>query len=408
MPPIRKYQVFVSATFVDLEEERQHVFHAVMTARQIPVGMEHFTAADDRGWKVIQRVIDTSDYYVVVVAGRYGSIDPSHGMSWTEREYRYARDKGIKVLAFIRKDSRITADMMDTEPDKAAKQARLADFKAALRSSHLCPEWESGEDLARRVSDALRNQIQDDEADGVAPPGWVRGGDSLATASELAKLSEENRTLREKLASLGVEKSVVLLVEAVGATDEGSITVSEPFLVLEDEERLAGIWDMRVAQMGSSREDMQEFMEKKNRAAVVRLLLLNEGTAPASEVEVRIDVSRVDDTDLDLPRPTSYAIAPYTPPAMDRRRNGSRNVTVEGEHYYEDHTACVIQRVKSLAPKADVELVPFYIFVREEGGELAAEVKVTAIDLSGARVAKTFTYRIVHEGREIVTEKSFH
>lgn len=48
--------------------------------------------------------LDTSDYYVVILAGRYGSIDPTVGVSWTEREYRYAKDRGLRQLAYIRKD----------------------------------------------------------------------------------------------------------------------------------------------------------------------------------------------------------------------------------------------------------------------------------------------------------------
>ena len=223
MTPIRKFQVFISATFDDLQEERQRAFFAVMTARQIPVGMELFTAANDRGWKTIKRVIDTSDYYVVIVAGRYGSIDSSTGMSWTEREYRYAEDRGLKRLAFIRKDSAITVDKMDVEPDRAQKQEKLAAFKEVLRGAHLCADWETAEELARQVGDALRNLMQDDEADGESPIGWVRGGDALATANELARLSEENRELRERVASAESSAAVVLEVSADDADADGAV-----------------------------------------------------------------------------------------------------------------------------------------------------------------------------------------
>jgi hypothetical protein len=92
-----KYQVFISSTYGDLREEREAVTWIVLSARHIPAGMENFTATDDRGWQTIKSVIDRSDYYVLILAGRYGSVD-SDGQSWTEKEYQYATSKGIPVL----------------------------------------------------------------------------------------------------------------------------------------------------------------------------------------------------------------------------------------------------------------------------------------------------------------------
>ena len=61
---MKKYQVFISSTYNDLIEERIAVRDAVLMLRQFPVGMEQFTASDDDQWKVIQRSIDCSDYWV--------------------------------------------------------------------------------------------------------------------------------------------------------------------------------------------------------------------------------------------------------------------------------------------------------------------------------------------------------
>lgn len=61
-PARPKYQVFVSSTFSDLHEERVAVTWEILKANHIPVGMEDFPATDDRGWRIIQRTIDHSDY----------------------------------------------------------------------------------------------------------------------------------------------------------------------------------------------------------------------------------------------------------------------------------------------------------------------------------------------------------
>jgi Domain of unknown function (DUF4062) len=86
----RKYQVFVSSTYEDLQRERQEVMHALLELDCMPAGMELFPAADEDQWTLIKRVIDECDYYIVIVAGRYGSVGSS-GMSYTEMEYRCFR-----------------------------------------------------------------------------------------------------------------------------------------------------------------------------------------------------------------------------------------------------------------------------------------------------------------------------
>ena len=64
-----RYQVFVSSTYRDLIEHRQLVMKALLQVNAIPAGMELFPASDDDAWTLIQRVIDASDYYVVIIGG---------------------------------------------------------------------------------------------------------------------------------------------------------------------------------------------------------------------------------------------------------------------------------------------------------------------------------------------------
>src|ERR1044071_6405333 len=96
----KKYQVFVSSTYEDLREERSKVMKALLELDCIPAGMELFPAADDDAWTLIRNVIDECDYYILIVGGRYGSCD-GEGMSFTEKEYRYALEKGKKTIAFL-------------------------------------------------------------------------------------------------------------------------------------------------------------------------------------------------------------------------------------------------------------------------------------------------------------------
>lgn len=97
----KRYQVFVSSTYTDLHEERAEVMQALLELDCMPSGMELFPAANEEQWEWIKKVIDESDYYLVILGGRYGSISKKTGYSYTEMEYRYAVETGKPVIGFL-------------------------------------------------------------------------------------------------------------------------------------------------------------------------------------------------------------------------------------------------------------------------------------------------------------------
>ena len=78
----KKYQIFISSTYVDLVEERQRVLRSILDMGHIPAGMELFSAADEEQFSYIKKILDECDYYVLVIGGRYGSVD-DEGISYT-------------------------------------------------------------------------------------------------------------------------------------------------------------------------------------------------------------------------------------------------------------------------------------------------------------------------------------
>ncbi|WP_226914286.1 MULTISPECIES: DUF4062 domain-containing protein, partial [Psychrobacter] len=93
----KRYQVFVSSTFADLKNERSNVIQTLMEMDCIPAGMELFPALDEEQFEFIKKVIDDSDYYLLIIGGRYGSLS-NEGISYTEMEYDYAISQGVKVI----------------------------------------------------------------------------------------------------------------------------------------------------------------------------------------------------------------------------------------------------------------------------------------------------------------------
>lgn len=186
----KKYQIFVSSTFVDLKEERQAVLSAVQVVGDIPSGMELFPATDEEQFNFIKRIIDNSDYYVLIVAGRYGSV-ASDGVSYTEKEYDYAVSKGIHVLAFVRNEEAITVENRETDPSKIQK---LKALKEKVQTGRVVRSWNQKSDL---VSSVLTSLFQEKEYYPAA--GWIRANKVLSSENmvELSQLRKEVAELRD-------------------------------------------------------------------------------------------------------------------------------------------------------------------------------------------------------------------
>jgi hypothetical protein len=377
--PRYKYQVFVSSTFADLHEERQAVTWEILKLRHIPAGMENFPATDDRGWKIIERTIDDSDYYVLLVAGRYGSVDPATGISWTEREYEYARAKGIPVLAFVREAGSITGDKMDT----GAKAEQLARLTNKLRDTHLYSTWTTKEDLTGKVMAALVRAIADADDENRAPPGWIRGDLSSADAlGELARLSKENADLRSEILALGGSKKAVLELRIDGQRPTG--------------QREVAISAYEIDQLRSSNKfNAQQMAERVSRTFWINATLHNLGTAVARNIKVTFRVNtRVDAVDLNRAERNYRFPIPSSAPWY---LNPSQPVHVSGNSTKRDY-AVVEQRVTTLGVRSQEPLVRVG-FVLPEGavpelGVIEFTVEYYAISEEGQQVTGEIAVKV--------------
>ena len=184
----KRYQVFVSSTYEDLLEARQEVMQALLELDCIPAGMELFPAADDDQWTLIKRVIDECDYYIVIIAGRYGSIGPEE-KSFTQLEYEYAISRKKPVIAFLYKEpGKLPADNTEKDPAQAKK---LEDFRK-LAKKKMVRYWTTPAELGSVVGRSLVKLIKSRPA-----TGWVKA-DSLPSQ----EATQEIRELRGQVAEL--------------------------------------------------------------------------------------------------------------------------------------------------------------------------------------------------------------
>lgn len=167
----KKYQVFVSSTYEDLKEERKAITQALLESNCIPAGMELFPASNKTSWDIIKKVIDESDYYLLVIAGKYGSTKKNtkgEDIGYTEMEYNYAKRKKKPIIAFIHSDvdSIISRKVEKTEKGKVM----LENFKnKVLKSKSQVSFWKDTGALISAIKTSIQALIKSTPS-----TGWIR------------------------------------------------------------------------------------------------------------------------------------------------------------------------------------------------------------------------------------------
>ncbi len=185
-------QVFVSSTYTDLIEERQAVIEMLLKADCLPAGMEFFPAADDEKFELIKQVIDRSDYYLVIIGGRFGSVDAT-GVSFTEREYDYAVASGVPVMGFVHGNpDEIPVGATDKDAEALQKLLALREKVQA----RMCAFYRSPAELAGQVAASLISIRKTNPAE-----GWVRAGEALTPErrEEIEQMRQQLLELRTQL-----------------------------------------------------------------------------------------------------------------------------------------------------------------------------------------------------------------
>lgn len=195
----KRYQIFISSTFADLKYERNLVMQAVLERKCFPAGMELFPAIDKEQFEYIKKVIDDSDYYLLIIGARYGSLD-ENGVSFTEKEYDYAVKKGIPVIAFLHSD--IYSIPLGKADDDKKLRKKLEAFRHKVQTGRLVNYWNSADSLKSKVISSLVDVF--DEQPKI---GWIRA-DKVASGDaqkEIDRLNNEIKTYLKQVKKLEVD-----------------------------------------------------------------------------------------------------------------------------------------------------------------------------------------------------------
>lgn len=160
----RIYDIFVSSTKTDLEEQRKVVINEIRELGHRPVAMELFNAQSRKGTDFIDDCIRTSDIFISIVGRKVGS--PARGKPYVTFEYRRALEYGKEIIIFAPDDDEVRS--VDMNPT-------LAKYRQTLLSSGKIVSffrWNDIHDFKSKVSTSIKNLTFDLDKDNKL--GWIR------------------------------------------------------------------------------------------------------------------------------------------------------------------------------------------------------------------------------------------
>jgi nucleoside 2-deoxyribosyltransferase len=227
----RKLQVFLSSTYEDLVDQRLAAMEAILAAGHIPAAMEQFSAGDETALERIKTWIDESDAFVLILGGRYGSVDPESGKSYVQLEYEYAVDKKKPFFAIVvsKEHHEERVKQWGLSVDEREHQENYKQFWSIV-TQKLCASWNDNKDIKAAILHKLPEWAQRSDL-----VGWVRGDDvaSPEVMNELARLSRENNELRVKVGASSENFSGLSFEELVRLLREVRVSEQEAADVFE-------------------------------------------------------------------------------------------------------------------------------------------------------------------------------
>ncbi|QHT45585.1 DUF4062 domain-containing protein [Bacillus sp. SB49] len=192
----KKLQVFVSSTYLDLKDERQKAVEGILRAGHIPAGMELFTAASKSQWQVIEEWIKESDLLMLILGGKYGSLEPETGKSYTQLEYEFAIKHEIPVFSIVLNDQYLInkkAASINLEVyEREAKQSNIEKYDRFKKTvlDNIVSFVGGIEEIPTEISYSLQEFVRKDDSE-YKFRGWVRS----AEVREAKRNGEKNERL---------------------------------------------------------------------------------------------------------------------------------------------------------------------------------------------------------------------
>ena len=170
----KKLQIFISSTYTDLIEERQAVVETILQCGHIPAGMELFSANNKKQFDVIKKWIRNSDLVILILGGKYGSLEQERNKSYIQLEYEYAKHIGKTPIVLCLTEEGIANKIKKGLYDFKSPEylnTQYIEFKSMILKSKLCAFFSDINELKIKVMSVVTEQEKEMINKRM---GWVR------------------------------------------------------------------------------------------------------------------------------------------------------------------------------------------------------------------------------------------
>ncbi len=276
----------------------------MLKAGHIPAGMELFTSGSLSQLEVVKEWIRASDIYLLILGGRYGSIEPNSGRSYTELEFEYALELGKPFFSIVVSEIGLKTKTADLGPSAVERVNGLKyqDFVNKV-TSRLCAFFDGPKDIKLAIFETMPQLAA---TEGLV--GWIPGNATVSNpevTNELTRALQENRELKAENDKLR-ERLNRIAGTTPSLDDLSAALAKQPVLVPKEfavtgEEFTSNMHDMMVAcgdllAMGvsnsSSASELEEFVYKEIATNLLTFGLTEPGKVPSNVNWQRIQLSR--------------------------------------------------------------------------------------------------------------------
>jgi len=144
--------IFLSSTFIDLQNHRESIWQLFDLYDIEITGMENFGARTQKPLETCLHEVEHCDVFLLIVGMRYGSIDLKTGKSFTELEYLKAisTQKDIYVYLIDEENSLVKPSHIDY-----SNLENLKEFKNLLLKNHTCDYFKNENELTKKVESKI-------------------------------------------------------------------------------------------------------------------------------------------------------------------------------------------------------------------------------------------------------------
>jgi len=190
---------FISSTFIDLYEDRNEVANTLRERELNVNALDIRPASTQSSRNEILNGIRESDFVILIIGDRFGSIVPkitdSSSLSVTWWEYKKAITFGKPVIAYFQNKEYFNSEYHDDRSEKLyIKKRRLFDrFKKMITEKHNPAYFADSYELAEKIQRCLI-------------PTYRAGVESmnrknLVLSQTASRLEAENKALKQELAN---------------------------------------------------------------------------------------------------------------------------------------------------------------------------------------------------------------